>query len=222
MGATNTVLYQEYLSKNDLIQIYGDNFNEDLFNELKNDEEMIEVRKLQEIIKERNNNEKLLKLNEIQKQFKLYCNNNNNKMNSRVFIQYLRDAKLLSKKNNFQINDAEIIYDKIKSIQSIQSNNLDYLAFVSGFTILSERIGIDRDLLITKLSKVEYKPENKTKGLRNSSTHSSTSTNNDENSNQSQSNEVINSNEKTAAAIKLQTLSRERAAKKQVTDLREV
>lgn len=214
MGASSSIVCGEYLSKEDLILIFKDSFNEDLYNKLKNEEGLVKIQQINEIIEINNNNIKLQKLLEIQKQFKLYCPNN--KMNSRNFIQYLRDAKLLNK-NKFNIIDTEILFDKIKSNQNIISNTLDCPTFINSLNIIAERIGIDRDTLITKLSKVEYEPDTKCKSVRsndnndnhtNNTTHTtSTSTPNDE---------------KSAAAIKLQTLSRERAAKKQVAELREV
>lgn len=238
MGASSSIVYGEYVSKDDLMIMYGNDYDEELFQQLKNSNNLIKVSDLESIIQQKNNSIKNQKLLEIQRLFKLYCPNG--KMTSRNFIQYFKDAKLL-KKNKFTINDAEILYNLIKSNQEYLTSTLDCVTFINSLTLIAEKLNIERDLLITKLSKVEYENINNNKNKRiyqqQQQQHEEVEDEKDINNLQqggkshsektprltvgTQSN-ISNDEKSTAAIIKLQSISRQYNAKKSMKDVREV
>jgi hypothetical protein len=249
MGAASSIIaYGEYVSKEDLLVMYGEAFDEELYEQIKDPSTgFVQVLKLEKIIEQKKIEIKNQKLQEIQRLFKCYCPNG--KMTSRNFIQYLRDAKLL-KKNKFTAPDAAIVYNNIKSAQETISTTLDCITFItSGLTILAERLEMDREELLTKLSRVEYEHDMKLKRLhekdiggnivlRTASADAATSTTTGaggggEGTGHATAREagagasagdtnVEIFDPRAAAAIKLQSFSREHVAKKIVNDAREV
>jgi hypothetical protein len=226
MGASSSIVYGEYVSREDLLLMYGDQFDEELYQQLQNpsNEGLVNVHQLEAIIEERNNEIKKQKLLEIQKTFKLYSPNG--KMTSRNFVQYLRDAKLF-KKNKFTIPDAEIVFQNMKSSQETVSSTLDCVGFISSLNILAEKIGIDRETLVTRLSRLEYEPETKRKGVHEKNGgRKAGADDGEEEANVNPDTEIKGDStvdEKSqAAAIKLQQFSRGHVAKKKMNDAREV
>jgi hypothetical protein len=229
MGAASSIAYGEYVTKEDLQVMYGEAFDEELYEQLKDPASgLVKISSLEQVIEQKKIDIKNQKLLEIQKLFKCYCPNG--KMTSRNFIQYLRDAKLF-KKSKFIVPDAEIVFNNIKATQETISTTLDCVTFISdGLTILAERLGMDREELITKLSRVEYEHDAKSKRLHEKETGGGNilKTASADAAGAGTATEAATAggegplDTRAAAAIKLQSFSRERVAKKLVNDAREV
>lgn len=212
MGISASVYWQdqpESFTQDEMRAIFQDDFDEDVYEQLKDQSGCVNRDELVETLRQRKVDETENEIKEVYRLFMSYCPSGN--MNSRSFVTFLKDAKLLNKRS-FSRAEAQILFEKAKHDQD-GASTLHFPGFMKvALPLIAEKIGKPKDVVQRRLASVEHKTVMDLAKV--SSVESSQSTSGHQ--------VLVQQTPEDLAAIKLQKVARGKIAQKQMAFIKQV
>jgi hypothetical protein len=204
-GASSVALRQDrqYYSLEDLQQIFGPFFDTKVFDELKNDEGFVSHLDAQQHLSNRLQEQHELTLVEIRRLFKIYCPTGD--LSNKALLNMLRDARLLKKKG-FTARDSDLLFERAKSQQEIMCKTFNYIQFIQDIIpMIAEKANLSRDRVLHQLACIDHESlDDEVPQLTLPQP------------------KAANSDEREKAAIRLQSMTRQKSASARVAALKNV
>jgi hypothetical protein len=197
-------LKDELLSLPEVQNIYGDQFDEYIFNTLKDENSLVKKSDLKNIVDIQT---KLFNSTLTKATFDVFkhYSGNTGEMKTRSFLDLCRDAKIL-KKGKFSSADASILYDKVLKKQRVIAKSLNYEMFRKDIVpAIAAKYDISEDDVLSKFGGVGLPSEE----IFDESVREKEDTG-----------EVTEQQSK--AATKLQSITRQKSAAKEMEEMKKV
>lgn len=158
MGASGSVFWDglhDFLTEEEVKVILREEFNQAQFDSLKDPETGTLKRSiLMELV---HNRKMLAKEHEVREIYMLFAHVcPSGEMTVFDFVLYMKEAKLLNKKN-FPKVEAELIFEKARKSKRDISKSLNFKEFMNiCVPLIAEKMKVDTDVILKKLSKVEH------------------------------------------------------------------
>lgn len=207
MGAgasTQLDLKDEMLSQQEVELLYGDQFDKYIFETLKDQDGLVRKSDLKNIIDVHMKLVSTTLTNASFAVFKHYSNDAG-EMKSRQFCDMCRDAKVL-KKLKFSSSDAAILYEKVLKSQQISTKVLQYHLFRKDMVpAMALKFEVDEDVILSKFGGVTLPHEEIFDDAAKQGDDSGDAT-----------------EQQNLAATKLQSISRQKSASKELEEMKQV
>ena len=202
--STNIDLKDEYLSLKEAKELFGDQFDQYVFNTLKNEHGQVKRDDVKNVV---SISLKLVEttLNRAVHAVYVHYAGEHGEMKTRQFCDMCRDAKVLNKAK-FSNADANILYGKILKQQRTPAKIMSFELFrKDAIPAISAKHGVEEAVILSKFGGISLPQENVFDESLRETVDSGPET-----------------SEQNKAAVKLQSLTRQKSAAKEMEELKKV